>query len=130
MGLQATTLRHTSKELRRRWMNSRIREMVQWHGINEMLRWMKADLQNAGEHIRTQMNGLGKELNRTIVLLCCAAIMIGVFVGMLYRWWVDAPLSQPASPPVPAVQAAPPSSPDTPLPNHKKRPQSNVPAQQ
>jgi len=98
--------------------------------VNEVLRWMKADLQNAGEHIRAQMNGLGKELYRTIVVLCCAAIMIGLFAGMLYQRWVDAPLSQPAQPPAPAVQSAPPVSPATTHPNHKKRPQSNVPTQQ
>jgi hypothetical protein len=130
MNVQATTLRHTSKELTTALNEFAHPKNGAMARVNEVLRWMKADLQNAGEHIRAQMNGLGKELYRTIVVLCCAAIMIGLFAGMLYQRWADASSLQPGYRPAASAQSAPTSSPETTQPNHKKRPQSNVPAQQ
>lgn len=125
IGVQAATLRHASKDL-----SAALNEFA--HGavprINEVLRWMKSDLQNAGDHIREQMNGLGKELYRTIAILCFGAMVIGLLAGILYQRWMDAPL--PAQPSAPAVQSAPPPASPAPQPNHKKRPQSNVPGQQ
>jgi hypothetical protein len=129
ISVQATTLRHASKEL-----SAALDEFAHPRTgvvprVNEAIRWMKCDLQNAGDHIRAQMNGLGKELYRTIAILCLGAMVIGLVAGSLYQRWMDKPLPQPAQPSAPAVQSARPSS-TTPLPNHKKRPQPNAPGQQ
>ena len=51
--------------------------------VNDVLRQMKADLHNAGEHIRAQMDGLGKELYRTIAVLCVCTLLIGLAAGVL-----------------------------------------------
>jgi hypothetical protein len=65
------------------------------------------------------MDGLGKELWRTVAILCLGTLVIGIFIGMLYQRWIDSPL-QPLQPSAPTVQLAPPASPSTPQPNHKK----------
>jgi hypothetical protein len=58
----------------------------------------------AGDHIRAQMNGLGKELvPRTIAVLCFWSMVIGLLAGILYQRWMDAQLPQPAQPSAPAV---------------------------
>jgi hypothetical protein len=125
IGVQATALRHASKDL-----SGALDEFAHPKNgavprVNEVLRWMKADLQNAGDQIRAQMNGLGKELYRTIAILCLGAMVIGVLAGILYQRWMDAP---PVPPRQQAVSAVP-SSPPTPEPNYKKRPEPNVRAQ-
>ncbi len=128
IGVQATALRHASKDL-----SGALDEFAHPKNgavprVNEVLRWMKADLQNAGDHIRAQMNGLGKELYRTMAVLCLGAMVIGILAGILYQRWMDAP---PVPPPqqvqstVPSV--VPPSA--APQPNHKKRLEPKVPAQ-
>lgn len=45
--------------------------------VNEALTWMKADLKNAADRVREQVNGLGKEFWRTIAVLCCGALKSG-----------------------------------------------------
>ena len=90
----------------------------------------ETDLQNAGEHIRAQMNGLGKELYRTIVVLCCQpSSSVFLQVCCTSGGQMRPHRSQPI-PPAASTQSAPTSSPDTTQPNHKKRPQSNVQPQQ
>jgi hypothetical protein len=126
IGAQAKTLRQASKDL-----SAALAEFTHpRHGVvprfNETLQWMKNDLQNAGDHIHAQMNGLGKELYRAIAVLCLGAMVIGFLGGIFYQRWMDAPLPQPAQP-ASTVQSAPPA---TPQPNHKKRPQPNAPGQQ
>ena len=52
IGVQATTLRHVSKELSAaldEFAHPRTGIMPR---VNDALRWMKSDLQNAGDHIR------------------------------------------------------------------------------
>ena len=127
--VQATTLRHASKELSAALEDlANPRTGVVPH-VNDALRSMESNLQNAGDHIRAQMNGLGKELYRTIAVLCFGAMVIGLVAGILYQRWIDAPLPKPGQPSTPSVESAPPFA-TTPQPNHKKRPQSNVPGQQ
>ena len=94
--------------------------------VNKALSSMKADLKNASDHVRVQMDGLGKELWRTIAILCFGSLVIGIFIGILYRGWIDSPV-QPSQPSAPAVQSAPPSA--APQANHKKRPQPAAPGQ-
>jgi hypothetical protein len=128
IGVQAATLRHASKDLSTALDEFAHPKTGAVERVNDVLRWMKADLQNAGDHIRAQMNGLGKELYRTIAVLCLGAMVIGLLAGILYQRWMDAPLSKAAQPAAPAVQSAPPAT--IPQPNHKKRPQPNAPGQQ
>jgi hypothetical protein len=129
IGVQATMLRHTSKDLSAAvddFAHPRTGVLAR---VNDAIRWGKSDLENATDHIRVQMNGLGKELYRTIAVLCFGALLIGLVAGVLYQRWLDSPLPHPsAQPSTPAVQSGPPAT--TPQPNHKKRPQSQVPGQQ
>jgi len=124
IGVQTKRLRHTSKELSAvldEFGNPRNGAVPR---VNEALTWMKADLKNAADHVRVQMNGLGRELWRTIAVLCFGSLVIGFFIGMLYHRWIDSPV-QPSQPSAPTVQSAPPSSsPSTSQTNHKKRQQS------
>ena len=129
IGVQATMLRHTSKEL-----SAVLGEFAHPRNgavprVNEALSWMKADLKNAGDHVRVQMNGLGKELWRTIAILCFGALVIGFLIGILYHRSIDVPeySSQPSTAAVPS--ASPLSSTPPPQPNHKKRLQTNGPSQ-
>ena len=130
IGVQTTALRQASKDLSvalDEFAHPRTGVIPR---VNEAIRWGKSDLHNATDHIRVQMNGLGKELYRTIAVLCCGAMLIGLIAGVLYQRWLDAPLPQPShSTPSVGVQSAPTSS-STPPPNHKKRPQFNVSGQQ
>jgi len=92
IGVQATTLRHASKELSAavdEFANSRTGVVPR---VNEALRSMKSNLENAGDHIRAQMNGLGKELYRTIAVLCVGALGIGFVMGIFYHRWITAPV--------------------------------------
>jgi hypothetical protein len=121
IGVQATALRHASEDLSAaldEFAHPRTGVVAR---VNDVLRWMKSDLENAGDHIRAQMNGLGKELYRTIAVLCLGAMVIGLLSGILYQRWMDKPVPQPAQPAAPTIQSAPPSV-TTPQPNHKKRP--------
>jgi hypothetical protein len=126
MGAQATTLRQASKEF-----SAALEEFADPRDgavsrVNDVLRRMKADLQNASEHIRAQMSRLGKELYWTIGVLCLGAMMVGVLGGVLYQRWMDAPVSQSERASAPTVQPSPPSPPTT----TKKRPETNTPGRQ
>ena len=125
IGAQATTLRHTSKELSAVLSEFSHPRTGAAPRIKEALSSMKDDLKNAADHVRVQMNRLGKELWQTIALLCGGVLVLGMLVGMLYQRWMDTP-TQPQQPPAPAVQSAPPASAPIP-PNHKKRPQPSPP---
>jgi len=106
ISVQATTLRHASKELSAAvdgFANPRTGAVPR---VNEALGLMKSNLQNAGDHIRAQMNGLGKELYRTIAVLCVGAMGIGFAMGILYHRWITAPVELPKQPAA-AVQASP-----------------------
>jgi hypothetical protein len=129
IGVQATTLRHVSQDLSAALDEFAHPRTGAVPRVNEVFRWMKADLQNAGDHIRAQMNGLGKELYRTVAVLCFGAMAIGILAGILYQRWMDVPLPQPAQSSASAVESTP-SPGTTPQPIHKKRPQMNTPGQQ
>jgi hypothetical protein len=129
IGVQATTLRHASKDLSDAVDDFAHPRTGVLSRVNEAIRWGKADLQNATDHIRVQMNGLGKELYRTIAVVCGGALLVGLVGGALYERWLDSPLPHTAAPSSALkVQPAPPAG-TTPQPN-KKRLQSNVPGQQ
>jgi hypothetical protein len=127
IAVQAKTLRQASKEL-----SVSLEEFAHPKNgavprVNEALSWMKADLKNAADHIRAQMNGLAKDLNRTISVFCLAGLMIGFFLGILYYRWIDAPARPHLS--APATQSAPPSSLATPQPAQKMRAQPRAESQ-
>jgi hypothetical protein len=113
IGVQATTLRHASEELSAvldDFANPRTGVVPR---VNEALRSMKSNLQNAGDHIRVQMNGLGKELYRTIAVLCVGALGVGFVMGILYHRWIAGPIESPKQP-TPSVQVSPQPSSTTP----------------
>jgi len=122
LGVQATTLRHASRELSTSLEEFAHPKTGALPRVNEALRWMKTDLQNAGDHVRGQMNGLGKELYRTIAVFCFCAMVIGLLAGILYQRWLDAPAAQPQELNAPTAQSAPASV--APRPN-KHRQQEN-----
>src|SRR5581483_1073611 len=86
--------------------------------INQAVRSMKSNLQNAGDHIRAQMNGLGKELYRAIAVLCVGALGIGFVMGVLYYRWITTPAALPKQPAA-AVQDPPQPSSATPAVTRK-----------
>jgi hypothetical protein len=77
IGVEAKSLRQASKELSAALEEFAHPRTGAVSRVNEMLAWMKADLKNAADHIRAQMNGLTKDLNRTIGVFCLAALTIG-----------------------------------------------------
>jgi len=106
ISVQATTLRRASKELSAAvdgFVNPRTGAIPR---VNEALGSMKSNLQNAGDHIRAQMNGLGKELYRTIAVLCVGAMGIGFAMGVLYHRWITGPVELPKQPAA-SVQTSP-----------------------
>jgi hypothetical protein len=116
IAVQAKTLHQASKELSAAAAEFAHPRTGAVPRINEVLRWMKDDLKNAADHIRAQMNGLGKELYRTIAVFCFGTLVIGFVGGTLYQRWMDAPISQ-SQRPTATVQSAPPIA--TPQPNHR-----------
>lgn len=118
ISVQATTLRHTSKELSAAlddFANPRTGVVPR---VNEALQSMKSNLQNAGDHIRAQMSGLGKELYRTMAVLCVGALGIGFVTGILYHRWITAPVGLPKQPAA-SVQVPPPPPSATPATSRK-----------
>jgi hypothetical protein len=110
IGVETKSLRQASKELSaalEEFAHPRTGAVAR---VNETLAWMKADLKNAADHIRAQMNGLTKDLNRTITVFCLAALTIGFFIGILYHRWINAPVQS---------NLALPSTASTPQPVHK-----------
>jgi hypothetical protein len=73
--------------------------------------------------VRAMMGGLGKELWRSVAILCVAAIVVGFFLGVLYRSSRDQPV-QPL-PATSAVQSG--AQPSAPQPTYKKRAQPGSP---
>jgi hypothetical protein len=129
IGVQATTLRHTSKELSAALGEFAHPQTGAAPRVKEALSWMKADLKNAADHVRVQMNGLGRELWRTIAILCFGVLAIGFLLGILYHGWTDPPAQAP-QPSAPTTQSVPqPPSSATPQANHKKRSQPSAPSQ-
>jgi hypothetical protein len=106
IGTQATTLRNTTKALS--IVVSELAHPQTGAGprVNEGLSRMKANLDNAAEHVRVQMNGLGKELWRSIAVMCGGTLVIGFLLGMLYHQWSDRS-AQSSPPSAPPTQAAP-----------------------
>jgi hypothetical protein len=95
ISVQATTLRQASNELSAAlgdFANPRTGAAPR---VNEALRSMQSNLQNACDHIRAQMNGLGKELYRAIAVLCVGALGIGFLMGIFYHHWITAPVELP-----------------------------------
>ena len=64
--------------------------------VQQMLSSMKADLKNATDHVRAQIQGLGKELWRSVAVLCLGALCVGFVLGILYHRWINAPI-EPAA---------------------------------
>ena len=73
--------------------------------LKDAISSMKTDLGNAADHIRAQMNGLGKELWRSVAVLVAGGVGIGFLLGILYYSWISSPV-EPASA-APQVQSAP-----------------------
>lgn len=107
IGVQAAQLRKAGKEL-----SAAVDEFSHpGYGavpqVHSALASMKADIANSADHIRAQMNGLGKELWRTIAVLFAVAVALGFIVGILYYRWIDTPVPVAAQqPPIPAVQGS------------------------
>ena len=60
--------------------------------VNDALRLDESKSDNAADHIRAQMNGLGRELYRTIAVFFAAAIAFGFVMGILYYRWISSPI--------------------------------------
>jgi hypothetical protein len=56
--------------------------------VNQALSGMNADLRNATDHVRTMMSSLGKELWRSIAILCAVCLGIGGLLGMMFERWI------------------------------------------
>jgi hypothetical protein len=108
VGAHATKLRAAGEELSsamRHFADPRVGAV---QGINDAVSQMKANLGNASDHVRAQMNWLGRELYRAIAVLCCAGLIGGFFFGILYDRWIHPPstaLRIEAAPTVAASQA-------------------------
>jgi hypothetical protein len=110
LAVEATTLRQASKEFSAAlddFANPRTGAVPH---VNEAIRSMKSNLQNAGDHIRAQMNGLGKELYRAIAVLCVGALGIGFVMGVLYYRWITTPAELPKQPAASVQESPQPSS--------------------
>lgn len=104
IGVQAAQLRKASKDLSAavdEFTNPGYGAVPQVHTA---LASMKADITNAADHIRAQMSGLGRELNRTIAVLFAVAVAIGFVLGFLYYRWITAPVPATQHPTAVAIQ--------------------------
>jgi hypothetical protein len=122
IGVQATSMRLASKELAAALDEFTHPRSGAVPRLNESLSSMRADLRNATDHVRTMMGGLGKELWRSVAILCAGALAIGFFLGVLYR----SREPQQLPPATPAVQSG--SQLSGPQPTYKKRAQPSSPA--
>lgn len=105
MTLQASGLKQASKQLSAALDDFTHPKTGAARQVQETLSSMKADLKNAGDHVRVQMSGLGKELYRTIAVLCAATLAMGFVIGILYYRWINLPVE--VSQPQPVVQSQP-----------------------
>lgn len=99
MAVQSATLCKTSKDLAGLLTDLADSRTGVLPRVNDVLRRMNSDFHNAADHVRAQMNGLGRELYRTIAVLCLGATMIGFVAGMLYQRFIGVPslLNDPES---------------------------------
>jgi hypothetical protein len=106
IAVQAAGLRKTGKEL-----SVALDEFSSpRHGavplLNKELASMKTNLGNAADHIQVQMNGLGKELWRSMAVVSAGTLAVGFIGGILYHQWITSPVEPPAAS-TPQVQVAP-----------------------
>jgi hypothetical protein len=78
--------------------------------LNKELASMKTNLGNAADHIRVQMNGLGKELWRSMAVVSAGTLAVGFIAGILYHQWITSPVVPPSAS-IPQVQVPPSSVP-------------------
>ena len=75
------TCARRAKSFRQPSTASRIHDTAQCPFSIDAISSMKTDLGNAADHIRAQMNGLGKELWRSVAVLVAGGVGIGVLNG-------------------------------------------------
>lgn len=105
MAVQASGLRQASKQLSAALDEFSHPKTGAAPRVQETLSWMKADLKNAADHVRVQMEGLGKELWRTVAVFTAGGIALGFVMGILYFRWITAPVEPQQTP---AVQSSSP----------------------
>ena len=59
--------------------------------VQQTLSSIKSDVKNAADHVRAQIQGLGKELWRSVAVLCLGALGMGFVLGILYYRWINPP---------------------------------------
>lgn len=119
MSVQTTTLRNTNKALSAVVSEFAHPQTGVVARLNQALSRMRANLENGADHVRAQMCELGKELWKSIAVLCGGSLVIGFLSGMLYQQWKDDSPEKVQQPAVSADQTAAPQS-LTPKSNHKK----------
>jgi hypothetical protein len=126
INVQAATFRNTTKAL-----SAVVSELAHPQNgavprVSEALMRMRTNVENAANHVRVQMNGLGKQLWSSIAILCGATLVIGFLLGMLYHGWVNPPIPLTE----PNIKSTPESSMSPQLqPNRNKRSQQPSPSQ-
>ena len=114
VGTHATRLRAAGDELSSAVQDFADPRFGAARGVNDAVSQMKDNLSNACDHVRAEMNGLGRELYRTIAVLCLAGLIGGFFIGILYDRWIHPTVAASQT-----VEAAPAAT--APQPDHKKR---------
>jgi len=117
MNTQATTLRNTTKALAMVVNEFAHPQTGAGPRVSEALSRMKANLDNAADHVRVQMSSLGKELWRSIAVMCGGTLVIGFLLGLLYHQWTDT--SAQTSPAASTTQSKPNALPQAPNINQK-----------
>jgi hypothetical protein len=91
--------------------------------VQQTLSSIKSDVKNAADHVRAQIEGLGKELWRSIAVLCLGALGIGFVLGILYYRWINPPTeATPRATGVTMPGTAQPSTPQTQQKSQKHTP--------
>jgi hypothetical protein len=106
IGVQAAGLRKASNELSKSLDDfSHPR-----HGavplVNNALASMKANTDNAADHIRAQMNALRHELRGLMAVVAAGTLVLGFVLGILYYRWISSPIPSETAV-TPQIESAP-----------------------
>jgi hypothetical protein len=106
IGVQAAGLRKASNELSKSLDDFAHPRHGAVTVVNNALASMKANTDNAADHIRAQMNALRDEVRGLMAVVSAGTLALGFVLGILYYRWITSPIPSPSTV-TPQVESAP-----------------------